>query len=445
MKRGLSAWLLCVGCTLAMIAGWFAPIARARTEAPPPAVHGLAPLPGNAPVPLHDRPPGALPDDGGPSPIIFPPQQLTIRFNHRLHVKELGQACDSCHDKARTSHKSSDSLLPAVTRCDKCHQSDHSDLGSVKSSPELLSQCGYCHIGYRPEDGNRVARMNVPAPRLHFSHAIHAARNVGCGQCHGAVQNLELATRDQLPRMKGCFACHQMPEPARGDAAGECTTCHLAQPSGRLLTSYPEGHLEPPSWLYDSGHDPDFIRRHKFVAGNHSELCSSCHSEKFCTDCHDGRLRPRSIHPNDFLSLHAIAARQNAPDCGSCHRAQSFCLACHQRLGVTLSGPYANFAGRGRFHPPKAVWTDGPRTAQHHAVEAQRNLSACVSCHTEHDCTLCHATAEVGGPGRSANGGRGLSPHPPGFSSKCRRALRQNARPCLVCHHPQDAKLAQCR
>jgi hypothetical protein len=259
------------------------------------------------------------------------------------------------------------------------------------------------------------------------------------------VARVELATREQLPRMRGCFTCHQMPEPARGDASGECTTCHLSDAAGRMRTEFPEGRLEPPNWLFNAGHDADFLVRHKFVAGNNSELCVSCHSESYCTDCHDGRVRPRNVHPGDFLALHAIAARQNSPDCSSCHRAQSFCLGCHQRTGVTLSGPAENFAGRGRFHPPKSVWTDGAMGAQHHGSEARRNVSACVSCHTESDCVLCHATAELGGglSGRAA--GSSLSPHGPGFASRCRSALRRNARPCLTCHHPQDPKLGQCR
>jgi hypothetical protein len=145
--------------------------------------------------------------------------------------------------------------------------------------------------------------------------------------------------------------------------------------------------------------------------------------------------------------MHAVAAQQNDPNCSTCHRAQSFCLGCHQRVGVTLSGPYANFAGRGRFHPPKAVWTDGARSPQHHAWEARRNLSACVSCHTEQDCTICHATRAAGSSASGSGAGvsNAGSPHPPGFRTKCRSALRRNARSCLVCHHPQDAKLGQCR
>jgi hypothetical protein len=377
--------------------------------------------------------------------VIFPAQRLTIRFNHEKHVKALKLPCASCHDGALTSDHSSDVLLPAGARCDACHGTDHRDLENVRNPEQgLLGQCGYCHLGYESDEGQRVRRQVIPKPNLRFSHAVHASRNIGCGQCHGEVQNIELATRDQLPRMKGCFTCHQMPEPARGDASSECVTCHLETPSGRMRSKFAEGYLEPPAWMKGAHHDSDFIERHKFVAANHPELCTSCHSEKFCTDCHDGNVRPRRVHPGDFISMHAVQARQDQPRCSSCHRAQSFCASCHQRSGITMSGPYANAAGRGRFHPAKTTWTDGPVTSMHHAWEARRNMNACVSCHNERDCAICHATQERGGAGAGLSAG-GASPHAPGFALSCGRALRRNARPCLVCHDPQDPKLGRCR
>jgi hypothetical protein len=224
-----------------------------------------------------------------------------------------------------------------------------------------------------------------------------------------------------------------MAGPAAGKARGGCDNCHVTERGGVMKTAFASGKLVPPRWLHDSGHGPDWIVRHREVAGNDSQFCSSCHSEKDCTDCHDGRVRPRKVHPNDWISMHPTAARQNSPRCTSCHRTQSFCVSCHQRAGVTLSGPYAAFAGRGRFHPPKAVWTDPPRTAGHHAWEAQR------------DCAMCHATARVGGRGPGGIQGQGTNPHPSDFRSRCRTALHKNARPCLVCHDPADPQLLECR
>ena len=471
-----SLWLLVFGCALAICLALCgqSPSAHADVAPPPPAssvnladagvlnadagvlsgdagtplTHGLSTTADGQPTPEADRPPGAQPNDNGPSPAIFPPQALTIRFNHQRHVQDLKLSCTSCHEKAKTSHKSADSLLPKGTRCDTCHGSDHSNPVRVSADPkDAMAQCAYCHLGYSRSAGNRVAPLSVPKPNLRFDHALHVSRNIGCAQCHGAVENLELATRDQLPRMRACLNCHQAPAPAAGRARSECRTCHLTDPTGMIQVSFASGPLSPPSWLHDAGHGPDWIERHKAVAGNDTRFCANCHSEKYCADCHDGRVRPRRVHPNDWLSMHPVASRENQQKCASCHRDQSFCLSCHQRLGISMSGPFANAVERGRFHPAKSEWTDGPRTARHHAWEAQRNISACVSCHVERDCAICHATAAMGGRGSGfpAGQGRGTNPHPIGFRSRCASALRQNARPCLVCHAPDDPNLLDCR
>jgi hypothetical protein len=439
----------------------------AWAEGKPAPASSVAPTLGSVANAL--RPPGAFPNDDGPSPVVFPEQQLPLRFNHQKHVKQLGMTCTTCHDAARTSQRAADSLLPPATRCDGCHGSNHRDLSAVTSDePRALGQCSFCHQGYDPLRPNVVARVLLPRPNLRFDHRKHVVgQRVPCARCHGKVEELVLATRDQLPRMKECVTCHVLgadeprrprpaarpqagvrPAPAR--ASGLCTTCHLSESSGVLTTTFKSGRLLPPPWLHDAGHGADFIERHKSIAGDDSRFCANCHQERFCVGCHDGNVRPRRIHPNDFLSQHPIAARQDNPRCTSCHQQQSFCLTCHQRAGVTMSGPVANFAGRGRFHPPKSVWTEGPRSASHHAWEAQRNLNACVSCHQERDCTMCHATRNVGGRGPNlgglpAAGGRGVNPHPLGFAGRCQGALRQNPRPCLTCHLPNDQDLQRCR
>src|SRR5262249_47365703 len=161
-----------------------------------------------------------------------------------------------------------------------------------------------------------VAALNLPRANLVFNHKAHVDRNIGCAQCHGAVEQLELATRDQLPRMRGCFGCHQMPDSAsRGEAKSSCDTCHLrgeatgnATAGGgtaRIRTMFASGTLLPPRWLHNAAHTPDFIDRHKRVAADDSQFCANCHTENYCADCHDGRVRPRSIHPNDYLNMHA--------------------------------------------------------------------------------------------------------------------------------------------
>lgn len=402
------------------------------------AISGTSPMPGDAEVPLAWMPPGSSASPV-PSDAIFPPQTLTIRFNHKKHVKGLKLSCKVCHEGAWTSDAAADRLLPKpADTCDNCHDVDHADLGRVRAGAEPGGQCGFCHLGAGAGAGGKVARMVFPTANLLFSHVKHVARNIGCGHCHGQVAELELATRDQLPRMAGCFTCHAMRGPARGDASSACTTCHLAQPDGRVATTFATGPLLPPPWLHGAAHTADWIERHKTVAGDDSAFCGTCHAEKECVDCHDGRVRPRKVHPNDWLSMHAQAARQDNPRCSSCHQVQTFCGDCHRRTGVARESPSGTrLAGR-RFHLPPDVWTYSPRGPQHHAWEAMRNLNACVSCHSERDCVTCHATKGVAG-------GAGVSPHPVGFRDRCRSALRQNPRPCLVCHRSSDRDLGSCR
>jgi hypothetical protein len=466
-KGVVTAWPLVVAIVTAISMAFAAPpgppaappptaAASARASATPTPTAtktfttGLAPLPNDQQVPESMLPPGASAPDEGPSKVVFPPQKLTLRFNHKFHLKQ-GATCKTCHAAAFDSGSVNDSLIPQGIVCDACHSTDHSDLGKVTPGDDDFGKCGFCHIGYQPQDGNRVPKLEMPRANMVFTHKKHLARNIRCGQCHGAVEELEQASRDQLPRMSGCFHCHQRDDEAsQGDAKSACTTCHLKElgegPShvmseapglagGRIRTVFASGTLQPPRWLENAQHTPDFLQRHKLVAAADSQLCANCHKEDYCTDCHDGRVRPRSIHPADYISMHPVEATMAMQRCTSCHEEQSFCLTCHMRVGVSMSSPTGD-RDSARFHPPKAIWSDAPRQPGHHSFEAERNLNACVSCHTERDCVTCHGGNGIGG---------GFNPHRSNFLAGCSTQYRRNPRPCLVCHEPGDGQLASCR
>ncbi|MEI9953090.1 MAG: cytochrome c3 family protein [Pseudomonadota bacterium] len=162
--RRESLWWLSLGCVSALCLALcgqsplaradvadVAAVASASMASAEPAVaapsmvrftHGLSAGVDGQAVPESDRPPGAFPDDNGPSPAVFPTQELTIRFNHQRHVKDLKLPCTSCHEKARTSHSGADSLLPKGTRCDTCHGSDHRNPMRVRADPnDPMGQC----------------------------------------------------------------------------------------------------------------------------------------------------------------------------------------------------------------------------------------------------------------------------------------------------------------
>ena len=364
---------------------------------------------------------------------IYPPQKIHIRFDHKAHLAMQEVSCATCHDSAFSSDSSRDRLLPKPAVCDRCHGSNHASPKSIETS-DRLGRCGLCHMGYKPGEKGSISSSEFPKSNLIFSHKKHLSKMIRCDNCHSEIATRALATTEDLPSMKSCFACHTSDSSGgKSKPSTSCTTCHLRARGGSgIETHFATGVLKPPRWLHNAEHTSDFIQRHKFIAGNDSTFCANCHKEDECTACHDGRVRPRNIHPNDYLAMHPIEARMATQRCTSCHHQQSFCLQCHQKIGLSMSGS-PNIARSIRFHPPKDVWS-GYRKPSQHAIEARRNLNACVSCHTERDCIVCHGARGVGG---------GFSPHGPGFD--CASQLRRNPRPCFTCHLPDDGNMTRCR
>ncbi|MFK8002549.1 MAG: hypothetical protein AB8H86_23365 [Polyangiales bacterium] len=333
---------------------------------------------------------------------VYPPQELAVKMNHELPA-HASLRCERCHVGATDSTLASDRLLPTEASCAPCHDAQTQRPGG---------ECSFCHLG-EP----RASR--VPTARLHFSHETHAQTGVPCLSCH-QVQRTELATRQHLPTMQSCFRCHggdgvgrQVP-----GASSECSTCHLQQ-GGVLRTEFGEARMLPPAWLFNMEHDRDFLVRHRWVAADNGEMCTECHHENECADCHDGRTRPPSVHPNDFLTVHGPMARRDDTRCASCHTVQRFCAECHARLGLSpMAAPIA--APAGGFHPPG--WIENPSG---HAMEARRSMNTCTSCHAERDCVVCHGASGVGG---------GVSPHGPSFAPRCESLRSSNPRACQTCH-----------
>ena len=385
-----------------------------------------------------------------PSPLIFPAQQIPLRFDHARHLA-LRVRCDTCHTLAPASTSATDNLVPAEAACRSCHEIDRARPDKAVRAGAPAARCDACHVseggaGWMPTAASpQPARVRLPNPNLKFNHQLHVVgRGVGCELCHGGVATEALATRVDLPKMALCLGCHDGKQ-----TTNRCGACHLTEPDGRLRTNLASaataatGLVEGAGPLVPSGvlkgldaHGPTFARDHAIV-GRETGYCLTCHKRSECIDCHGGVVRPFDIHPSDYVSLHGIDARRNTPDCSACHRTQSFCVGCHQRTGVApdpaggvpgvrAGNPFGTGTGLKTFHPPGWVVDGGSQSG--HAQQARRNIRTCVSCHREESCLACHSADPTRGPG--------VSPHGPGFggTARCRALSARNQRACLKCH-----------
>ncbi len=374
-----------------------------------------------------------------PSEVIFPAQELPLRFNHSKHLAKNIE-CDFCHEKAPGSKQSADSLIPSEEVCSTCHPVDREHPERVAKS---ATACAFCH----PSGSDK--RVVIPRPNIRFNHSVHVQKGVPCTHCHDMTK-VEVATRAQLPEMANCLECHDASTAkVRGQfhAAGRCSTCHLTQPDNTLVQVFPSGVLRPSGKIKGDAHTMDFRTHHKEAAQADAKYCESCHRQDFCQSCHNGVVKPFDFHVNDYISIHPIDARRNDPECSSCHRAQSFCLSCHERLGVVdartgHAGAFQPFGTR-TFHPAGWANPSAAGNPNHHAWQAQRNLRQCVACHRQETCLECHAsnTSAAGSAGQNW-----INPHPPDWagSNRCQSLADRNVRMCLRCHGSTDPHLS-CR
>ncbi len=357
------------------------------------------------------------------SPIVYPRPRVPLAFSHSTHLQR-GATCATCHPKAATSRAAVDHLLPTEAACRVCHPIDRAQPERVVAGSPT-ARCVDCHPSWAP--GRAVDRVVVAPPPLKFDHSRHT--HVECTTCHVGLARRDTTGERALPTMSSCLACH-----TRGTTERGCADCHPTRPGGLLETDHPHGKLVPNATGLGDAHGPRFARDHAQEARQVGATCGACHDRSECVACHQGVVKPLEFHPGNYVLTHAVEARRGTPDCSACHRAQSFCVACHERTNVGARiprdmAPDAEQAAR-MFHP--AGWASTMGGDNRHASEARRNVTACASCHREDDCLRCHSNQ----PSSAVR----ASPHPMGWrgSARCKALDRGNRRMCLRCHITQD-------
>jgi hypothetical protein len=131
--------------------------------------------------------------------VGYEPDQ-PVPYSHALHAGELGIDCRYCHT---TVERAAGAAIPPTSTCINCH-------ASIRTEAESLL----------PVRESHATGLPVPWVRIHdlpdyayFNHSAHVNRGVGCVECHGRVDTMEVVRQIEPLSMGWCLDCHRNPEP----------------------------------------------------------------------------------------------------------------------------------------------------------------------------------------------------------------------------------------
>ncbi len=130
--------------------------------------------------------------------VGYRPRQ-PVPYSHALHAGDLGIDCRYCHTGVeRAAH----AAIPPTETCMNCHATILPDSDKLAAVRESYS-----------------SGMPIPWIRVHdlpdyvyFDHSAHVRRGVGCVDCHGRVDRMEVVRQEQPLSMSWCLDCHRRPD-----------------------------------------------------------------------------------------------------------------------------------------------------------------------------------------------------------------------------------------
>ena len=122
-----------------------------------------------------------------------------VPFDHSLHAGELGLDCRYCHNNVEQSGHSN---VPSTSTCMNCHSQLYAD------SPTLET----VRHSYREDQSIQWNRVHDLPDFVYFDHSIHVAKGMACVTCHGPVDRMALAWKENTLKMEWCLDCHRNPQ-----------------------------------------------------------------------------------------------------------------------------------------------------------------------------------------------------------------------------------------
>ena len=138
----------------------------------------------------------------GASPVAtavgYQPQQ-PVPYSHALHAGKLGMDCRYCHN---TVENTAFAALPATQTCMNCHT-------TIRTDSTLLQPLRDSWATGKPVQWVKV--HDLP-DYVYFNHSAHVSHGVGCVECHGRIDRMDVVHQDKPLSMGWCLECHREPE-----------------------------------------------------------------------------------------------------------------------------------------------------------------------------------------------------------------------------------------
>ena len=225
--------------------------------------------------------------------VGYKPDQ-PIKYSHKFHVQSLGLDCRYCHSFVEVSHEAN---VPSTNTCINCHEhieKESYNLTILKNSAqdpyEDLNGDGFWSEDepFRDVNGNgnwdsgepiNWVKIHMLPDYAYFNHSVHLnighklidengngkwdegeeydglGVGVGCVECHGRIDQMEVVAQAEPLNMLWCLDCHRDPVPRL-----------------RPISEITNMDWEPD----DSWKESDaFVQIHKKIEP--SQDCSACH------------------------------------------------------------------------------------------------------------------------------------------------------------------------
>lgn len=123
-----------------------------------------------------------------------------VPYSHALHAGKLGIDCRYCHT---TVEKSAMAAVPPTQVCMNCHK-------AIFTTSPKLGEVFKSYVDGGPVPWRKV--HDLP-DYVYFNHSAHVNVGVGCAECHGPVNQMDVVRTVQPLNMGWCLECHRDPEP----------------------------------------------------------------------------------------------------------------------------------------------------------------------------------------------------------------------------------------